>query len=172
MVKFLFRICFFLILFACTTDRYKEQTDENNFIIYELNNEIVESEIIRYNDSISNHKQMINVSVWSLNDTTCFEIRRALNGSDIINKASTFFVKTKIGIVAISYVNPTIPFREIYGVKVAKDELWGILKKYYPDEYEAYLRNEVYPIITGGGIVWNLKFINEKFVEKKVFTER
>lgn len=171
MVRYIFITCLFFILFACT-NKYKTQTDENNLIIYELNNEIVENEIIRYNDSISNHTQMINVSVWTLNDTTCFEIRGVLNGSDIINKTSTFFVNTKIGVIAVSYVNPTISFREVNGVRVKEKESWDILKKYYPEEYESYLRGEVYALTTGGGVVWSLKFINEKYIGQKILIER
>lgn len=171
MVRYLFITCSLFILFACA-DKYKAQAEGNNLVIYELNNEIVENEIIRYNDSISKDRHMINVSVWALNDTTCFEIRCALNGSDIINKASTFFVNTEIGIVSVSYTNPTIPFRETEGVKVSEEQSWDILKKYYPEEYKSYLRGEVYAITTGGSVVWSLKFINEKYVGKSIFTER
>lgn len=169
MVRYLLITCLFFILFACT-DKYKAQADKNDIVIYELNNEIVENEIIHYNDSISKH--MINVSLWSLNDTTCFEIRDALNGSDIINKASTFFVNTKIGIVSVSYTNPTVPFRETEGIKVSEKQSWDILKKYYPEEYKSYLKGEVYAITTGGSVVWSLKFINGKYVGKTIFTER
>jgi hypothetical protein len=171
MVRYLITTCLFFILFACS-DKYKTKTDVNNLIIYELNNKLVENEIIRYNDSISKHTKMINLAVWSLSDTICFEIRGVLNGSDIINKTSTFFVNTKIGIIAVSYVNPTIPFSEVDGVRVSEKESWDILKKYYPEEYESYLRKEVYPIITGGGVVWSFKFVSEKYVEKKIFIER
>lgn len=171
MVRYLLITCLFFILFACT-DKYKAQVDKNSSVIYELNNEIVENEIIRYNDSISKHKQMINVSVWSLNDTTCFEIRGALNGSDIINKASTFFVNTKTGIVSVSYTNPAVPFRETEGVRVSEKQSWDILKKHYPEEYKSYLGGEVYAITTGGSVVWSLKFINGKYVGKTIFTER
>lgn len=72
----------------------------------------------------------------------------------------------------MSYVNPTIPFSEVDGVRVSEKESWDILKKYYPEEYESYLRKEVYPIITGGGVVWSFKFVSEKYVEKKIFIER
>lgn len=171
MVKYLFTLCLFFVLFTCT-DRGEVQTNENNVVIYELNNEMVENEIIRYNDTISEHRKMINVSVWSLNDTTCFEIRNVLNASTIIDRASTFFVNTKIGIITVSYVNPTVFFRATEGVRVSEKQSWDILKNYYPEEYKYYLTGEIYPITTGGCIVWKLKFVGNKYISKSTSIER
>lgn len=174
-----------LILSGCTYSSKKEQNmPEQHF--YVLSNNIVDEEIVKYNTSISKNKKLINLTIRVLNDTTYYEIREVIDGSELISSESTFFVNTRIGLITVRYVNPSIMFKSIKGVRMSEKEAWNIIKRYFPEEYEFYIKREKRSYITdgsdvfieermpttGGSVVWRLKFINEKYVEKMIFTER
>ncbi|MGI6073565.1 MAG: hypothetical protein ACOYEA_02840 [Fermentimonas sp.] len=185
MVRNILFVAFLYILAGCTPNHNKIPKRANNFL-YILSNDIVERELRNYNDSISNGKKLLHISIKSLNDTTYYEIREVISAGYLIENPSTFFVNTKIGIVPVSYINATVMFRSIEGVTISRKEAWEFLKEYFPKEYELYLKEEKRSYITndgdiyieeqipitGGCIVWSLKFINEKYIGKKVFTER
>lgn len=185
MVRNTLFVAILYILAGCTPNHNKIPKKTNHFL-YILSNDIEEKELCNYNDSISNGKKLLHLSVKSLNDTTYYEIREVIRAEYLIENPSTFFVNTKIGIVPVSYINATVMFRSIEGVTMSRKEAWGFLKEYFPKEYQLYLneekrsyitndsdiyREEQMPI-TGGCIVWSLKFVNDKYMSKTIIQEK
>lgn len=172
-----FFLSFFLIVTACTKKESSSESVKEMNVHYYINNKILEREITQYSDSVKQiNNRMINVNARFVADTAIYEIRYSLSAEAIYSTPSTFFVNTKSGIIAMTYEEPriSVPFAHLYGVGMSEKDAWEILKDYYPEEYQYYLRNDstVYGIPTGGGEVWRLKFKNNEYLGKEIYWER
>jgi hypothetical protein len=172
--KYLLIFCCAMTLFSCTNLSFKSKKTE---VTYVMDNEVLENEIALYMDSVlKNKNKMINIKMRTISDTTCFDIRYCLSAETIIDAPSTYFINTKKGLISITYLKypSSNSFESIEYFKMSIDDAWEILKDYYPEEYQYYLRNDsiVYGIPTGGGEVWRLKFKNNEYLGKEIYWER
>lgn len=163
---FLF-ICSSILIFSCNSGNTNNKLVDDSMNTWILDNQELKtilSDYIHVKDESKHENSFIEVFYQVINDSM---YSYTLMESNDIN--------------AFVYTSPHILFQfeeklicfYIVGLdvfKINEDFIIEFMKKYYPEQYNYYLKFGDYPPpVTGGGLVWELTFQNNYLISKNIY---
>lgn len=164
-MKRIILLSWFFLIYSCSSDKNFVINYENNIWIIE--NTVLKELIVSYADSVKtgNGKKFVRIDYKRVNDSTSIYY---LNHCEDINN--------------LLYSSPPLLFLNVQGILVYvsiagfkdfeldKISLIGIMKLYFPDQYQYFIEcGEFPPPVTGGELVWEITIQNGKVIEKKTY---
>jgi hypothetical protein len=160
------------LLFSCNSDKSENKSVDIPYdSIWILDNEELKSILSDYihiqDDKPVHENYYIYISHRVINDSTCSYTLMAW--MDI-----NFFTMEPPQVL-FQFENRLVCCH-IFGLDIFKmndDFLVDFMRKNYPDQYEYYLKAGFYPpVITGGGLVWELIFQDNCLISRREFYDQ
>ena len=177
-MKHVLLYCIGLLLVSCNSGTNSDNKN-SNLVDISLNTWILDNQELKSilsdfiqasNDDSGRENSFIEISYRAINDSTCsYTLFEWIDINSFIYPPPhiIFQFEKKMVVFYIEGLEGLDIFR------INDDFLVEFMKKYFPDQFNYYLKVGDYPPpITGGGLVWDLIFQNGKLISKYEYHTR
>jgi len=163
-----------MLALSCSYNHNKNSNNLEKFIYLEINNDELKKQIISYNkmieSSASKDPYIISVLFKQINDSISkFYISEELNSFSL--EDTPFFliqVDTLDVFFTIDGMNNFFEYEKSF-FKMKEEIIIEVLKKYFKDDYDFYLRDkELHVSVLGSCEIWELTFLRDSLMSKEV----